>query len=64
MMFRRNPKGAKLHEDMVALERLKALTDRFKSDDAPPSSRPIDAPYIPLVKRRFWTPDELPETGE
>jgi hypothetical protein len=61
MRFRQNSKGTEPPEDVAAAGRLKAITDRFKTDGRPSSELVSTLPGQP-VERRFWTPDQLAQT--
>ena len=61
-MFRRSAKAtlARLTLEAATNKRLDAVTGRGKVEESlypPVEDLPLKAP--PIIKRRFWTPDEL-----
>jgi len=61
-MFRRSAKAtlARLNAEAAANKRLAAVTGRGKEEESlypAVDELPLTAP--PIIKRRFWTPDEL-----
>lgn len=62
LMFRRSAKAtlARLNAEAAANKRLAAVTGRGKEEESlypALEELPLTAP--PIIKRRFWSPDEL-----